>query len=463
MLVNDLRSGGSTVLVLGTDDVGLALGKALEGFGNSVFFWDGDRDSGVYRRFINSTLTALEDIDSYPLESVDCLILSQKLFSGDEEFMERFGRRIKKLEGKVFLDIEIVKILFHGSRLMAIVGDSYAKIVHGALDCIFENSPRRAILLPSEMNLPEIGRDESDGGLNLQGDNLFLMNLTGQILEYLGNIDFDIVAILSLGAEGQSTADVERFLSKQAMTGIAIINLDDEGSREFWNGPRFGSGSTVLIPLSTDKMIENGYSYVNETIYNYYDSNSSHDLTNDRLVGSKINKLSILSSFVAATRFGLDPLAVTTALRFFQGTAGRMECVRQSDGVIFINNVCAETMDILESPFDMYNAIHAIFLANGRVGEAMIRPRDYRDKLKSVFLIDAFDMFDLDAAEFGELTVKKAKDIREAVAAIGDIIDSERREEEESALVISPIHSDRMNSSYYESLGDEFRRIVRGL
>ncbi|MDR1494997.1 MAG: hypothetical protein LBI29_03115 [Rickettsiales bacterium] len=468
MLINDLRNGGKIILMLGTDNVAVALEKVLENFGNNILFWDPGGSGGVQYKSETSTSTAVEDIDAYPLESADCLILSQRLFFGGNDFLERFGKRIKKLEERVFLDVEIIKVLFYENKFIAIVGDSYIKVIHAALCHIFESTPRQAILLPSGVGgYPEIGEDGSESGLNLRSSNVFLMSLNGQNIQYLKNTDFDLVAVLSPESE-QDVPSMERLLSKQAIGGVSIINVDNSNLKEFWSSPRSGNSATVLIPLSTDKMIENGYSYINETIYNYYDSNSSYDLANSGLIGSGINRLSVLLSFIVATRFGLDPSEITANLRLFQGMPGNMECVRRgSDGVLFVNNLCAETMDALESPFNMYKGIYAILVTNGKMGEAIVNLRNHRDSIKSIFLVDTFDMLDPKAEEFSGLNTEKVKDLEEAVSIVRSLINNNKNGdeglEEEFVVLASPIYSDKMNNIHYRIPGEEFRRVVEGL
>ncbi|MDR2777626.1 MAG: hypothetical protein LBB24_02555 [Rickettsiales bacterium] len=477
MSINDLRGGGKTVVMLGTDDTGAVLGKTLASFGNEVSFWDPYGESTSHHRFEAGALVALEDIETYPLESTDYIILSQKLFLGEDNPIERFERRIKKLEDRIFLDVEIAKTLFYKNKLVAVVGEGYAKIIHAALDCIFKNSPLRATILPTRIVEPP-GTDENisamEGGpgigLDLSEGNVFVMDLDERKMQYLKNVDFDVVAIFSAEPGERRLAGIEKFLSKQTVNGISIINRDNDVLREFWNGPRSGDSATVLIPISTDRMIENGYSYVSETIYNYYDSNVSHDLTNDKLIGTRINRLSVLSSFIVATRFGLDPSTVTANLRFFRGLAGKMEYLRQSNSTLFINNACANSLDILESPLKAYSNIYIILITNGKVRENMISLRNHRDNIKSVFLLDAFDVVSPESEEFSGIDVKKVNSIREAVSSIVDSTtremmneETEKEEEGEFVVLISPIFIDKMNDNYYESQSEEFRRIIENL
>jgi hypothetical protein len=143
-----------------------------------------------------------------------------------------------------------------------------------------------------------------------------------------------------------------------------------------------------------------------------------------------------------------------------------MERIRQSGGTLFVNNACADSMDLLESPLEMYSNIYAIFVTNGEAGKNMIGLRGYKDSLRSIFLMDPFDVIDLESEEFSGLNVKKAGSVREAVLAVANQIGEKRNEdteEEESTVLISPIFDDRMNDGRYGSQSDEFRKVVESL
>jgi UDP-N-acetylmuramoylalanine-D-glutamate ligase len=468
--ISNIKGGGKTIVILGIDRMGLMLGKILTNFSNSVSIWDRDRSDALQQKPEANVFATLEDIDNYPFETVDYIVLSQKLFSEEGSFPKHLREKIEKLEDRVFLDIEIIRTIFYKNRFIAIAGDGHGDVVSAALGCIFENTPFQTWYLSSSRGAVMLA-SEMDGGIvegapDLERDNIFVVDLDEQRIRYLKNMDFDIVAIFNSESKNHGVRANEKFLAKQAVNGISIVNGDDNVLRELWNGPLSNDGTIVLVPLSLEKMVENGYSYVNETIYNYYDSNLSYDLTNDGLIKTAMNKLSVLASFIAAIKFGLDPSTAAASLRLFRGVMGKMECLGRRNNILFINNACANSRGSMESPLEIYSNVCIIFVTNGRTGEETIQIKNFRDNIKFSLFLDMFEVMDLGTGEFNGLEVGRLKDIREAVVLALEMIEkrkNEKMEEEEFVLLLSPFSIEEMNNIYYLPHAEEFRRIVKNL
>lgn len=438
----------------------MALGVSLREYGNSVLLWDSDGDGRMIanHKIKDGTLDIIKDIDSGRVESADCLILSQKFFTGNSDFIEHFTKKIKQIEDKVFLDVEVAHGLFPKNKFIAIFGNSYEKIIHAVLNHLFGEAQTNIIKLPLSMNSDESGDKNSNDELNLDDSNVFLLDIGAHRIEYLKNLSFDVLAILTIEHEEQAIF-IKNLISKQGEDNLTLINIDNGLLKEVWNSY---SDVNAPTPLSLEKMVENGYSYVNDTIYNYYDSNASYDLTNGELIGSAINRLSVLFSFIVACRLGLDPLSVRTSLQSFRGLAHNMEQVGHNKNIVFIDNLDANTIDLLESPFKIYGNVYTIFLANGKASGNPIRLKDHKNNIKMAFLIDTFDIVDLKSEEFGSIKLEKINNIKSALDRIINNI-GEQITEEEVVVLISPIFENKTNGSYYNEYGDEFKKLIENL
>ncbi|MDR2078078.1 MAG: hypothetical protein LBP39_03885 [Rickettsiales bacterium] len=463
MIANSIRDSGKTILILGIDYVSAVLGTSIREYGNSVLFWCPNSDLVEHYRSRGMVLDTVENIDNYNFESVDFIILSQGLFFDDFGSSSNLLKKVKQTASKVFLAVEIVKILFPENKFVAIFGRSCKNIIYSALSCIFSNSQTNITELPAFLTNDQNSDSELDVGLNLQENNIFVLDLTENEINYLRDLSFDVIVILNLEKE-EHIPVIRNLLTKQSNETTFIVNADNTMFKNF--SDTFGladSNSVKTILISVEKMIENGYSYVNSTIYNYCYSNLSYDIANSGFIASNLNRLSVLSSFVVANVFSLEPAAIIANLENFKGLAHNMEQIKQSKNITFVDNSGANTLDLIESPFGMYSNIFVIFIASSKTGGDLVRLKNYRNNIRLSLLVDTFDTVGEHLEEFGSLRPEKVDSIKDALDKIASYV-AEENIEDETIVILSPIFGDRMNSVHYSgSYGNEFKKLVEGL
>ncbi|MDR2778624.1 MAG: hypothetical protein LBB13_03985 [Rickettsiales bacterium] len=464
MIINSVKDGGKTIIVLGTDHISFALGELLREYGNEVSLYCPNSDpSLIYRGDSEFAMEIVRDINSYHLDSIDLIILGQNLSLDDHGLGSNIAKKISQLADKVFLAAAIIKDLFPENKFVAIFGKSYRKIICSALSYIFGDRQTNVIgpaTLPTEDSYSD---GKSISNLNLRENNIFVLDLAALEMDYLKNLSFDVTALLNLEKEEQLHL-VRNFLAKQNGNGVLMVNIDNPIFKDFQeNFALTNNGGIRIMPISVEKMVENGYSYVNGTIYNYHNSNLSYDLNNSNFVASNLNELSLLSSFVIASTLDLDSQIIMANLGTFRGLAHNMECLRHDKNIVFIDNSCADTVKLIESPFEMYSNIFAIFVVDSRTGGDLIRLKNHRDNIKLSFLIDVLGIVDDPSESCGNnVKIEKIDNVRDALAKIIDYV-TENGIEDEIVVLLSPMFIDKMNNVYYSSYGDEFKKLVEGL
>jgi UDP-N-acetylmuramoylalanine-D-glutamate ligase len=461
MIVNDIRDGKKTILILGIDCATAALGELLREYGNSVSFLCPDSSVLAHHRSKGIIVETIRDIDNYQLELIDYIIFSQSVFL-DDSVNTNVLKKIEQVSSRVFLAMEIMKYLFPENKFVAIFGKSYKKIICSALSCIFNISQINIVELPTLLAIGKTKDDTSNNGLNLQGNNIFVLDLAEDEMNYLKDFSFDVIALLSLEKEEQIPT-IRNFLTKQNKNSVIMVNTDNTMFRDYRESFGLTDNSyTKIIPISVEKMVENGYSYINGTIYNYHDSNLSYDLTNNGFVASDLNRLSVLSSFVAADVFNLDSLTTIASLETFRGLTHNMEYVRHDKNITFVDNSGANTLELIETPFRMHDNIFAIFIVSDRTGGDLVRLKNHRDNIRLSLLIDIFDVVDNHREEFGSVRVEKIDSIGNALNRIMGFV-VEESVEDEITVILSPIFSDKMNDIYYSGYCDEFKKLIESL
>jgi UDP-N-acetylmuramoylalanine-D-glutamate ligase len=461
MIVNNIKDGNKTILMLGVDYISVALGNLLREYGNSVSFWCTDPDPVAHYRGRGAIIETVGDISDFYLESVDYIIFSHSMFLNSYGSASAI-KKTDQIASRAFLAIEIIKDLSPENKFIVVYGKSCRKIICSILGYLFSDGQINVVELPTFPNSDRVDDDKFFDGINLQGNNVFVLDLSEEEVDYLKNLSFDAIAVLDLEKEEQISL-VRNFLAKQTKNSALMINVDNPLFRNFQDDFGLANNSYIkTIPISVEKMIENGYSYVNGTVYNYCDSNSSYDLTNNNFTVSDLNRLSMLSSFVTTNIFNLDPATTIASLETFRGLAHNMEYVKHDKNITFVDNSAADTLKLIESPFRSRSNVFAIFIANGRTRGDLVRLKNCRDNIRLSFLIDVFNIVEDHPEEFGSVKVEKIGNIRDALAKITDHIAKENIEDE-ITVILSPIFGDRMNSVYYSSYGDEFKKLVEGL
>lgn len=451
MLMNDIKDGGKKIVIFGINSVSVALSKTLIDHKNDVLFWE-DNSSIIeqYKNRIDNPLEILDNID-FGLNLVDFIIISKIPLSVNFDF-ENIIRTSNKFEDKIYLESEVISELFPNNKFIGIFGDTYEEIVSLMLKNTFGDMFSNFIELPySDNNV--ILED-----LDLSSDNVFIVN--SYRLELLKNIRFNSICFLE-NKNSTYFNRIREILLKQDNNCNIILNIDDADIKDFYNEEKTNENfPTKMLPISISKMIENGCSYVNGTIYCYYNDNKSYDLIENDYLKFDIFKISVLSSVFIASDFGLKIDTIIENIKSFKYVKNILEYIKHDDNLVFISNIWANSENILKAPFESHNNIYTIFVTNGKQ-ENFFSLKNYRKNLKNVFLVDIFDVISLTKEE-QKMNMTKYNNIKDAFDAVLSILDKSE-ENEDSIILLSPINYDRMNRVYYKNQGDEFKKLIENL
>lgn len=456
MLVNDIKDGNKKILIIGINSLSVSLSKILVNYNNIVTFFEKNNIlSMIYKQTIDKTLDIVNSLE-YDFNSFDYIIVGKKLNSGDFE-TDNLMKIINKLSDKVYIISEIIYILYPDKYFIHIIDETHRDLVYSELDYIYKENSVNTIRLPFFDNEDE----EQLKNIDISDIDIFMVGDCNK--EFLKDLNFNIIGFFDLQDKYIDDYTKNLFL-KQSQTSKSFINTDNEYLKEFHKNIQENSKlSSKIISISTKKLIENGYSYINDTIYCYIDSNDSYDLVENDYIVSNISKVSTLASFAIATNTGQTIDTTMECLKNFRGTTNIIEYINKVNNIRFINNIWATTNDILVSPFETYNNIYVIFVTNGKQSN-FFRIKNYTKNMKKIFLVDMFDCINLSDNE-KKINIRKYKNIDEAfkevIANIKDDINN--HEPEEVTVLLSPIIDDKMNSVYYKDYGIKFKQLIEGL
>lgn len=455
MLINDIKDGNKKILITNINGLSISLGEVLTEYGNDVvFFENNDFLSKNYKDIATKPLDIINSLE-YDFSNFDYIIISKKLKSDSFE-MNNLIAILNKLADRTYTIIEIICNLYPNKCFIHIIDETYRSLVYPILQCIYkENSVNNIILSSLE--------DESEEELKSVDISAVEVFMVGDYnRNFTKNLDFDVLGFFDLQNEIVDDYIKNLFL-KQNQNSKAFINTDNEYLKEFYKNISKNSGlSSKIIEISVKKLLENGYSYVNDSIYCYIEDNKSYDLVENNYTISTIGKVSILASFAIATNTGQKADITVECLKKFHSIPNIIEYVAKVDNIKFINNISAITNEILISPFETYSNIYAIFVTNGRQNN-FFKIKNYTKNIKKIFLVDMFDCVDL-VDDGRKINIKKYKNLNEAFTeAIKNIKGDTSNNLEEATVLLSPIVSDRINVAYYRNYGIKFKKLIEAL
>ena len=271
-------------------------------------------------------------------------------------------------------------------------------------------------------------------------------------MNYLKQMNFDIVAILN--TNDHKIEDIKKkIILRQSKESTIILNIDNPSVFDIYN--ELINDETIsykIIPLSTNKMLDNGLSYINETVYDYHNNkNNSYDI-NTRLF-TEVNRMSILCAFTIAKELDIDIKIIQDSITRFNGIPNYLEAITQIENIKFINNIEANNKNLLLAPYKTYSNLYSIFVVNGKQSKSEFL-RDYTLDNNKVFIVDLHNLVNIDKKNINKFNTLKE--------AFNTVIEEAKKEEKENEITIllSPIINDDMNSVYYYSYGIEYKDLI---
>ena len=442
MFIEDIKD--KKILILGITSTGIAISNYLKDIA-SVYIWDtNDKLLNKFKDYYN----IIENIDNVSFNDYDFFIAPKDILMTNEDF-KTFLNRLTTVEDKVFIDIEFLYKLFPNNKYIGVVGSGYNYIINSLLTKIMKTANLNCFNCASFEERTNI---EENINNNIEKDTIFSISLRQAKIDYLKQMDFDILAILN--TNNHKIEDIKKkILLRQNKESIIILNIDDSEVVDIYN--ELINDETIsykIIPLSTSKMLDNGLSYINGTIYDYYNNkNNSYDI-NTKLF-TEVNRMSILCAFTIAKELNIDIKTIQDTITLFNGIPNYLETITQVENVRFINNIEANNKSLLLAPYKTYSNLYSIFIVNGKQSDNELI-RDYTVDNNKVFIVDLHNLVNID-----KKNVYKVNTLKEA---FDNIIEEVKKEEKENEITIllTPIINDDMNSIYYSSYGNEYKDLI---
>lgn len=454
-MITDIKD--KKIYILGLSYINLSLIKYFNKNEIEFLFWSNakkDIDFVINEKIVKQS--DIQDIDESNFDNFDYIIISDDFLQINADHLT--DNRIEKYADKIFLDYEFLNNLFPNKKNIGIFANSEKIFIEHYLYNAF-NSTNKEIV---------INKIDEKYQTNIENAEYILIFLNKTKLKYIQNMQFDILVLLDFLVNKIDNEEILNFrnekqiLIQQNKNTKLIFNLDDDDIKDLYNElEKDTSCSGKLIPISIEKILQNGYSLINNVIYNYYNNaNESFDITNNEVIFNSIQYLSILSSFIISSCFNEDKELIIDYINSMKKVRNYLEYIRHFENIKFINNIGANTKNILDEPFKLFNNIYAIFVINNKQINTFNIKNLYTKNIKKIFIIDKYNILDIENST--KIKTSKFISLEDAFQELMLLIDEENKENN-IEVILSPTVEDENNLQYYSEYVDKFIYLIKEL
>lgn len=342
---------GKKISVIGAERSGVAVAQLLHRKGAKLFVSDFGKGE--------STLRHLEELqtEGIPGESgghtervYDCslMVISPGVPTNAPVVKEAQRRGIE-----VVAEIEAASWFCQGP-IVAITGSNGKTTTTTLLGRILSDAKKKHVVAGN------IGTAFSSLVLDADPETVVVLEVSSFQLDFIRSFRPTVAVIVNITRNHLDryensmelyAASKARIVMNQLPGDILITNADDEWTAKAVTGYR-----SENIPFSTAKTLESGaFRRDGRLITRINGKEASVIATEEITIKGDHNLQNAMAATLAAQAVGVSPAHIKATLRNFKGVEHRQEVVREADGITFINNSKATTVEAVEMSLKSYD------------------------------------------------------------------------------------------------------------
>ena len=245
-----------------------------------------------------------------------------------------------------------------------------------------------------------------------------------------------------------------RIFKNSTLGDYLIIGVDTEVSCELYHDIVKTNPAMHVIPVSSQKTLSQGGVFFQGDKIIIMDSKLGHHEIAMDIVGYNIN---FLIALTVGMIFQIPNNQILSSFATFQSLPHRMQIVKQTDTIIFVNNSKATSMESAIMPLQTYTNIH--WLAGGSI-------RDWDMSIVPLDNIRAIYLFGESAQVFSEIFAKVNDNISCYIhnnmeeAFNHALSNTDMRSSEHSTILLNPACTSYDQYQNFGERGEHFQQLV---
>ena len=334
-----------------------------------------NKDKEEYK---NKYLAFVDPLDiNFNIEDYEYFVISSPLKNNDKYF--NFFNK-KDLQDKVCSDFDILLKIHPNLEFTGILGNYGKNIFESVLNHIKNESKLELINNNTEefkRNIPIIFSYEK--------------------IKYIKNSNFNTIIVYDDNKEYFLNKDNLRLINNTILNKEAIkliINIDNINLKNMYEKLQKNKNFIgTLIPISVSKILNNGISFVNGTIYDYYNANLNYDLIENDIINNSFIKLVMLISYIYNKEYKiLEDKNIIQCLSTYSGEQNIFEKIKDINNIQIINNIGIDSEELLKLAFKTYDNIYLFCFVNSNIDKEKIR--FFENNSKIIFYIDKYNLLE---------------------------------------------------------------------
>lgn len=287
----------------------------------------------------------------------------------------------------------------------------------------------------------------------------YIIDLNENLMRSLHAPHFNNIIIFDLNYSVICANKIKEMLLNQTDEDFLILNMDNADVKILYNTLKDnGNFAAKIVPISVNKILKQGISYVNNEIYVDCDGKSEEFMTNEfiNLTGRQ-NKTNILSAFAYFFARGYDMQEIIENMYSFQTSNDIFEIVMHRENLSFINDINNRNKSQSLIAFDN---IYWILCADDIDFEFsnFLELKEYFNSVKYVFIVGQYSDELLSFFRENQVKYYIMYDMKSVFNLINGMIEHEKKEEKITILLSSINNLD--DNEFYEKCSGNFEKLI---
>ncbi|MEW5798904.1 MAG: UDP-N-acetylmuramoyl-L-alanine--D-glutamate ligase [Bacteroidota bacterium] len=342
---------GKKVSIIGAERSGVAVARLLKKEGAQVFVSDFGKSERTLKNIEELKKAEIGcEFGGHSERVYDCslMVISPGVPTNAPVVVEAQRRGIK-----IVAEIEAAS-WFCKAPIIAITGSNGKTTTTTLLGRILSDAKKKHVVAGN------IGTAFSSVVLDADEETVVILEVSSFQLDFIDTFRPKIALLLNITQNHMDRYDhsMEKYASSksrifknQTADDVLIANADD-----FWTMEKVKSAKSKILYFSTKQKVSNG-ACVEEDIVKTHVLNTDHSILNIHEISIKgeHNLQNAMAATVAAQIVGVSSAYIKATLRNFKGVEHRQEFVREVNGIKYINNSKATTVEAVEMSLKSYD------------------------------------------------------------------------------------------------------------
>ncbi len=371
---------GKTIAVFGLGKSGMATLEALRNSGATILVGDDREDS---RKKANNAGFATTDLTKADWTKIDSLVLSPGV-PHTLPAPHPVAALAKHHNVEIVGDVEV---LFRNATSPTYIGitGTNGKSTTTALIAHILKTAGRKMEVGGNLGTPVLSFN------SLDKDGVYVIEMSSYQCDLTPSAAFDVVVWLNITPDhidrhGDMAGYVEakkKLLRNANKKQVLVIGVDDEFSARVADETEH-TGHWRVIRISSQRMLDNGISGIDGTLYN--NGEELFSISKAATLPGSHNWQNATAALAATNALGIDINKINRGIHSYPGLPHRQQLIRTIDGIRFINDSKATNADATSKALSCYDAIY--WIVGGKPKDGGLNGLEsFMPRIKHSFLI----------------------------------------------------------------------------